>query len=129
MNDPGLPRFERIDHVAVRVSDMARSIVWYQERLGFERVATIWGDVPVILKSGGVELALFPAPPGVGWPVRDDRVVRHFALRVDRAGFEECRSRWAAEGDPARFEDHTECHSLYLLDPDGTEVEVVTWDV
>ncbi len=123
------PTFDRIDHVAIRVADMARSVAWYRERLGFERVDTIWGDMPVILQNGGVELALFPAPADVDWPARDERVVRHIALRVDRSHFEAFRALWAAARVPFRFEDHSACHSLYMLDPDGTEIEVVTWDV
>ena len=80
-----------LDHVALVVADMERSIAWYADVLAMERrFADVWdgqGD-PVVLCNGDACVALFE-------PV------------------------W----------DHTICHSLYIRDPDGHQVELTTYDV
>jgi imidazoleglycerol phosphate dehydratase HisB len=52
---------EGIDHVALGVSDVARSAQWYIEVLGFERWhAGMWNGVPTFVGKGKTALALFP---------------------------------------------------------------------
>jgi catechol 2,3-dioxygenase-like lactoylglutathione lyase family enzyme len=56
---------EALDHVGLTVTDVARSVRWYQEVLGLHRAhEEAWGDFPAVLEangSGGV--ALFPGTP------------------------------------------------------------------
>ena len=41
---------ECLDHVALRVRDMEKSIKWYQEILGLQMYQLeAWGDIPVFL--------------------------------------------------------------------------------
>ena len=54
---------------------------------------------------------------------------RHFAIRLDRANFDGVRAGLAERGIDAELWDHTICHSLYLRDPDGHQVELTTYDV
>jgi catechol 2,3-dioxygenase-like lactoylglutathione lyase family enzyme len=119
-----------LDHVALVVSDMERSIGWYQDVLAMERrFADVWngqGD-PVVLCNGDACVALFE-------PVEDDAVGadgvnRHFAIRFDRAGFDRVRAALAERGIDAELWDHAICHSLYVRDPDGHQVELTTYDV
>jgi catechol 2,3-dioxygenase-like lactoylglutathione lyase family enzyme len=121
---------EGLDHVALVVSDMARSIAWYADVLGMERrFADVWdgrGD-PVVLCNGDACVALFE--PVEGDAVGADGVNRHFAIRLDRASFEAVRAGLAEHGIDAELWDHTICHSLYIRDPDGHQVELTTYDV
>ena len=124
-------RVEGIDHVALAVRDVARSVAWYQDVLGLERrYADVWGDFPAVVGVGTTSLAFFPArvpeptPPG-----RDTLAVRHIAFRVDRAAFDQARGGLQARGLALRFEDHTAAHSLYFTDPDGHQLEITTYDV
>ena len=52
---------KRINSVSVTVRDMHRSMVWYREKLGFEK---LYDDTPnspeVIIGKDGVELTLRP---------------------------------------------------------------------
>jgi catechol 2,3-dioxygenase-like lactoylglutathione lyase family enzyme len=119
-----------VDHVALVVSEMERSIAWYADVLAMERrFADVWdgqGD-PVVLCNGDACVALFE--PVEGDTVGADGVSRHFAIRLDRASFDGVRAGLAERGIDAELGDHTICHSLYLRDPDGHQVELTTYDV
>ena len=44
---------EGIDHVAIRVTDVARSVGWYRDVLGLERrYEDVWGDFPALVGKG-----------------------------------------------------------------------------
>ena len=125
-------RVDSIDHVALTVRDVARSVAWYQVVLGLERrYADVWGDFPAVVGAGTTSLALFPtpvpqpAPP----PGREVLSIRHIAFRVDRATFDQARGELEAHGVVPRFEDHVAAHSLYFADPDGHQLEITTYDV
>lgn len=125
-------RLEGIDHVALTVRDLARSVAWYQAVLGLERrYADVWGDFPAVLGVGTTFLALFPAPVPEPAPPPEREVIsiRHIAFRVDRAAFDQARGELAAHGVVPSFEDHTAAHSLYFTDPDGHQLEITTYDV
>lgn len=127
-----MTRFEAqgLDHVALVVADMERSVAWYADVLGMERrFADVWngqGD-PVVLCNGEACVALFE--PVEGDRVEADGVNRHFAIRLDRAQFDAARAGFAERGMEAELWDHTICHSLYVRDPDGHQVELTTYDV
>lgn len=119
-----------LDHIALVVADMARSVAWYEDVLGMERrFADVWdgeGD-PVVLCNGDACVALFE--PVEGDAVAPDGVSRHFAIRLDRASFDAVRAALAARAIDAELWDHTICHSLYIRDPDGHQVELTTYHV
>jgi catechol 2,3-dioxygenase-like lactoylglutathione lyase family enzyme len=123
-------RAQGLDHVALVVADMRRSIAWYADVLGMERrYADVWdgGGHPVVLCNGDACVALFE--PVEGDLVEADGVNRHFAIRLDRSGFDAARAELAALGIEAELWDHTICHSLYVRDPDGHQVELTTYDL
>ncbi len=119
-----------LDHVALVVADMERSIAWYADVLGMEpRYADVWdgaGD-PVVLCNGDACVALFA--PVDGDRVEADGVNRHFAIRLGRDGFDAAGAALAERGIEAELWDHTICHSLYVRDPDGHQVELTTYDL
>ena len=54
-------KIEGIDHVALAVRDVGRSVAWYQQVLELERIhEDVWGDFPAIVGIGTTSLALFP---------------------------------------------------------------------
>jgi catechol 2,3-dioxygenase-like lactoylglutathione lyase family enzyme len=125
-------RVEGLDHVALTVRDVARSVAWYRDVLGLERrYEAVWGDFPAVVGVGTTSLALFPSrvpdpgpPPG-----RDVLSVRHIAFRVDRATFERARDDLESHGLAPTFQDHTAAHSLYFTDPDGHQLEITTYEM
>jgi catechol 2,3-dioxygenase-like lactoylglutathione lyase family enzyme len=87
---------ERLDHVALTVADVDRSIEWYREVLGLEHVhEDEWGRNPAFLTSGSTGLALFPArgsgAPPAGHP--DGLAMWHLAFRADRRNFDRAREQ------------------------------------
>lgn len=125
-------KIEGLDHVAITVTDVARSVAWYDDTLGFERYhEDTWGDEPAVIGSGGTGLALFassvslPAPP----PGKDTLSMRHVAFRADRSSWEELRERFHHDAVPYELEDHGISHSLYVTDPDGHRIEITTYDI
>ena len=125
-------RLEGIDHVALTVRDVERSAAWYQEVLGLERRhREVWGSHPAIVGVGTTSLALFPVQGDdpAGPPGRETICVRHVAFRVDRRNFEAARATLGARGIALEEQDHQIAHSLYLLDPDGHQLEITTYDL
>ena len=123
---------QHIDHVAITVRDVARSVAWYRDVLGLERrFEEAWGDVPSMMCAGDTCVAIFPAssdspqpPPGA-----DTIAMRHFAFRVDAANMAAARESFAARNIPVREEDHGIARSLYINDPDGHTIEITTHDL
>jgi catechol-2,3-dioxygenase len=57
---------EALDHVGLVVSDMSRSVRWYQEVLGLRRAyQDAWGDFPAVLRARGIEF--HEGDYGVAW--------------------------------------------------------------
>ena len=122
---------ERIDHVALAVSDVERSAQWYVDVLGFERrYEEVWGGYPVFVGKGNTAIALFPAR-GAARSKPSDHAIRmlHFAFRADRKNFVAAQRELKRRGIKFEFQDHEISHSIYFRDPDGHELEITTYEL
>jgi catechol-2,3-dioxygenase len=122
-----------LGHLVLYVRDVGRSAAFYRDVLGWRQILPEEGEDPVgaaALSSGRthhelllieVGAAATPIPPGrrVG--------MYHFGLNVGetdddlRAALKEVQ---AAGATVVGMSDHTVTHSLYILDPDGNEIEL-----
>lgn len=119
-----------LDHIAISVKDVQKSVQWYCEVLGLERRhKEAWGDEPAMVCTGNTCVALFPAKDGAD-PARDKSTAyRHFAFGTDRTGFENAQKELKERGIEFEFEDHDITQSIYFKDPDGHELEITTDEV
>jgi catechol 2,3-dioxygenase-like lactoylglutathione lyase family enzyme len=123
---------KRIDHVALTVRDLARSISWYRDVLGLERKhQDVWGDCPAMMFGGDTALALVPASGDVANAPDSHATVimRHLAFQLDRANFLQAQESLRAQGIEFAFQDHSISHSIYFRDPDGYALELTTYEV
>jgi catechol-2,3-dioxygenase len=122
-----------VDHVAISVRDLSASVEWYQQVLGLERrYADAWDGPPIMLCAGDSCLALFRTQNKEAAPPPDYKttsVIWHVAFRVDRNAFSEAQQKLRELGIRYRFADHGICHSIYLFDPDGHQIELVTYEI
>ena len=121
-----------LGHVVLYVGNLARSVEFYGDVLGWSRVPTPT-SAPVAMFSGGRthhELLLIEVGPDAA-PIPTGRRVGlyHFAVKVGDTDEDllAAHARVVAAPHVARLvgaTDHTVTHSLYTLDPDGNEVEL-----
>jgi catechol-2,3-dioxygenase len=132
----------RLNHAVLYVSDVARSVTFYRETLGFEIATEIPGRAAFLRAPGSAndhDLGLFE----VGAPAqplrskdgdqlaggRPEPGLYHLAWEVGTLPeLAEIRGRLAARGALVGASDHRVSKSLYAKDPDGIEFEVM-WRV
>jgi catechol 2,3-dioxygenase-like lactoylglutathione lyase family enzyme len=100
-----------IDHVAVPCNDIAGSVRWYRESFGAE---VLYEDETwAFLQMGDVKLAL----------VTPTQHPPHVALRVDADDLDRRSAEAGVEVDEHR--DGT--RGIYLKDPDGNAIELISY--
>jgi catechol 2,3-dioxygenase-like lactoylglutathione lyase family enzyme len=114
----------RLDHINVNVSDIGRSVKFYQEALGLQ--VKFWeGETMVFLHSPGNDdtITLCKAEPGE--PVGGGGV-SHFGFRVGAENMDEAVKQIERAGGKAlRRGQHDEQHPfVYFTDPDGYVIEL-----
>ena len=123
---------KELGHIVLYVRDAERSATFYREVLGWQQVVPEPGErAPVAMFSSGRthhELLLIEVGPDATPIPRGRRVgMYHFGLKVGdtddelRAALAQLRE---AGVTVVGSSDHGVTHSLYILDPDGNEVEL-----
>ncbi|MBT8266058.1 MAG: VOC family protein [Bacteroidia bacterium] len=118
-----------LDHVAIYVEDMDRSIDWYQRVMGLKKYQLEqWGAYPVFMLSGKSGLAIFPAHmDDPKFPKNSRHIsIEHFAFNVSHKNFTKAQEHFKDLNETFTFQDHHYFHSIYLKDPDGHKVELTT---
>ena len=127
-------QIKHLDHVALRVQDLARSVDFYTKVLGCPIKKKNDKRALIHLGAGGSMIDLFEAKRPLGSaggdaPRKEGHNLDHFCLRVDpfdeRAILEHLQAfgitadraimRYGAEGNGL---------SIYILDPDGNQIEL-----
>ena len=102
-------QLEGIDHVALGVRDIERSVKWYIEVLGFERLHEgMWDGAPTFIAKGNTGIALFPANSDAKSTSSSHRELRmlHLAFRADWENFLAAKRELEKRGIEFEFQDH-----------------------
>jgi catechol 2,3-dioxygenase len=122
-----------LGHLVLYVRDVGRSAAFYRDVLGWRQILPEAGTEPVgaaafssgrthhelLLIEVGADAAPIPAGRRVG--------MYHFGLNVGDSDDDlraALRSVEEAGATVVGASDHTVTHSLYILDPDGNEIEL-----
>lgn len=125
---PRIMKLEGIDHVALAVPDVERTVEWYIEVLGFERrYEESWDGVPAFIGKGTTAFALFPRKGTLAG--KQDGPFLHLALRADRAEFVRAQEELRARGIQFHFEDHGIAHSIYFRDLNDLPLEITSYEL
>jgi len=119
---------QRIDHIGLNVRDLAISFRYYHTVFGFDIVHK-WKSTWMIGKDK-IRLGLFQRKDAVPVPNIDDAVaITHVAFRTDEAGFAAAQEQLKKLGITFDApEDTGIAYSIFMLDPDGHQVEITTYD-
>jgi catechol-2,3-dioxygenase len=121
---------KELGHLVLYVRNVRESAAFYGDVLGWKRIPTPEGAPVALFSSGRTHHELLLIEVGAdAQPIPSGRRVGlyHFGLKVGETDDElrEALARVQAAG--ARIvgaSDHTVSHSLYILDPDGNEIEL-----
>lgn len=118
---------ENLDHVAILVENVEKSVQWYEKTLGLQRVLQdIWGNHPAMLFAGNTGVAIFQTKK-TGWPNPEKnqfRRIDHFAFRVTPENFQKAQIHFQSLNQPFQHQDHIVYESIYTTDLDGHIVEL-----
>jgi catechol-2,3-dioxygenase len=123
----------RLNHAVLYVRDARRAAAFYVDVLGFEVLASDSLGRYAFLRAGGSDnhhdLGLFGLGPDAPGPARGAVGLYHLAWQVDTIDeLAALRQRLLEVGSLVGESDHGASKSLYALDPDGNEFEVM-WQV
>ena len=123
-----------IDHIVLRVVDLARMLRFYGDVLGCREVRRQDEIGLVQLRAGSSMVDLIPIDGKLGSaggaaPGKEGRNVDHFCFRVEPFDEAAIRAHLAAHGIEAgpsasRFGAEGEGPSIYLQDPEGNTIEL-----
>jgi catechol-2,3-dioxygenase len=120
----------RLNHAVLYVQDVARSVAFYRDALGFEVITGVAGKAAFLRAEGSTndhDLGLFEiggqaGPSAAG---RSTVGLYHLAWEVDTLqDLARLRAALAEVGALVGASDHSTTKSLYGQDPDGLEFEI-----
>ena len=122
-------KVHELGHIVLYVRDLERSRRFYRDVLGWNEIAQL-GAQGAMFSSGRThhELLLLEVGPDAA-PIPEGRRVGlyHFGLKIGETD-EELREALAQLQEAgvtiAGTADHAVTHSVYILDPDGNEIEL-----
>jgi glyoxylase I family protein len=122
-----------IHHAALICSDVERTIRFYQDLLGFPLVELVEnrdypGSSHLFFDVGNRTLLGFFDFPGLGLEPGVEAIggVQHIAIHVERPRWEQLRAALDEAGVPYVGPDQGIEESMYLRDPDGIGIELLS---
>ena len=115
---------KKINSIILAVRNIEKSMAWYKEHFGFERLYDVQGGV--LIGADGVELVLSQANNPEKARKADeakDICIRLFAFEVTPQELERAEKEFPEEADLVRI-DHPRYRSCIIDDPDRHSIEL-----
>lgn len=120
-----LPDATTVGHVHLQVSDLGRSLDYYETVLGLHRHTRAEGTALLGAADGRLLVVLHEKPGIRPAPRRGAYGLYHFAILLpDRASLGRFSAHLNRLNVPVGMADHLVSEALYLTDPDGLGIEV-----
>jgi catechol-2,3-dioxygenase len=120
-----------LGHIVLYVRNLERSVRFYRDVLGWQPISEERPGIPAMAFSSGRthhELLLIQVGEDAPLPPRGRRAgLYHFGLKVGETDDELKDVLLTLQQNDVTIvgaSDHTVTHSLYILDPDGNEIEL-----
>ena len=120
---------KRLNAVVLAVRDLERSVAWYKEKFGFEK---LYDDAPnspgVVIGREGIELCLNPLQDpssATGVDTKHQACIQLFCLEVEESDLERVANEFPEDHDIVILDDHPKYRSRIVEDPDGHSIELI----
>ena len=120
---------KRLTGVVLAVRDLERSVAWYREKFGFEK---LYDDLPnspgVVIGKDGMELCLNPlAEPNSASNVdtKHQACIQLFCLEVENGDLDRVANEFPENQDIVSLDEHPRYKSRIIEDPDGHSIELM----
>jgi catechol-2,3-dioxygenase len=124
-----MPRITRLNHAVLYVSDLERSVAFYETAFGMEEIAREGGMMAFLRAAGSAnhhDLALMSVGAQAPRPPHGSVGLYHLAWEVGTIEeLAEAQTSLTNLGALTGMSDHGATKSLYGRDPDGIEFEVM----
>jgi catechol 2,3-dioxygenase len=121
-----LPADTAVGSVRLLVSDLTRSVAYYEHVLGLSAHSASTGSVVLTPRGGDRPLVHLETRPGItSAPRRSSLGLYHFAILLpDRPALGRFLAHVSSIGIATGMSDHLVSEAIYLTDPDGLGIEV-----
>ncbi|MBI3315379.1 MAG: VOC family protein [Candidatus Omnitrophica bacterium] len=125
-------KVQGIDHVAINVSDLEKSLEFYTQVIGLKVTEREYSKpgVEVFLDCGTSLVGLIQGKEGEGKHLLEDGGIggNHVSFRVDTKEFDRAAEEIRRRGLNVTFlKKREKSWSVYFLDPDGNKLEMTAW--
>jgi catechol-2,3-dioxygenase len=120
---------KRLNHAVLYVQDLDRAVEFYETAFGFEEIAREGGQMAFLRAAGSTnhhDLGLLALGPNAQRPPRGSTGLYHLAWEVANIDdLSDAAAQLANLNALSGQSDHGATKSLYGVDPDGNEFEVM----
>jgi catechol-2,3-dioxygenase len=124
-----MAKITRLNHAVLYVSDLDRSVAFYEKAFGFEQIARMGSQMAFLRPAGSDnhhDLGLMSVGAGAAQPPRGATGLYHLAWQLDTIEeLAEMAARLTQMDALGGMSDQGATKSLYAKDPDGIEFEVM----
>lgn len=121
-------QLKKFDHFGINVTDIAKSLAWYEKVFGLQ-VVHVWPSGTTMIGNELFKIGVFSRPAGIKIADIDNTIcITHVAFLTDAVGSLAIQAYLNEIDVPFQaLEDTGIAYSIFVLDPDGNQIEITTY--